>query len=97
MGRPKSLFQVGELVVFNGAGNFGNKHDRLFQIHATRYGKCVNTEKNQFWYSGWLLEIREYASEGLPRVPFFSTSLTNAAEEQLLPLEKLRGKFNPYK
>lgn len=93
----KSLYNVGDLVVFNETKEFGSSADCLFHIHSIRFGTCTNIPKKQYWYAGYLLEIREYESEGLPQVPFFSTTLTNASEDHLKALKNLQVKFNPYK
>lgn len=93
----KSQYGVGDLVVFNETGKFGNNNDRLFHIHSVRHGTCTNIPKKQNWYAGYLLEIGEYKSEGLPQVPIFSTTLTNASEDHLKVLKDLRIKFNPYR
>ncbi len=93
----KPLYNIGDLVVYNETGKFGNRNDRLFHIHSVRYGTCTNIPKKQYWYAGYLLEIGEYESEGLPQVPIFSTTLTNAPENHLKPLEHLKIKFNPYR
>lgn len=92
----KSLYRAGDLVVFNTTKEFGNKNDRLFHIHSMRYGFSRKTFDRQYWYAGYLLEIGAYESEGLPQIPVFSTSLTNASEDQLKVLEHLKVKFNPY-
>lgn len=93
----KPLCNVGDLVVFNATKEFGNKNDCLFHIHSRRYGTCGSSSEEQWWYAGYLLEIGEYESEGLPRIPIFSTTLTNASEDSLKPLEYLRINFNPYR
>ena len=93
----KALYGVGDLVVFNVTGNFGNQEDCLFHIHAIRYGTCINTPVKQYWYAGFLLRIGKYESEGLPQVPIFRTTLTNASEANLKPLEYLSIEFNPYR
>ncbi|MFH1773067.1 MAG: hypothetical protein ABH818_01785, partial [Patescibacteria group bacterium] len=92
----KSLHNVGDLVVFNKTKEFGSSEDRLFHIHSIRFGTC-NTPQKQYWYAGYLLEIGEHESEGLPQVPIFSTTLTNVSEDHLKALEHLQVKFNPYK
>ena|GEM_PF-6765289 len=93
----KSLHNVGDLVVFNKAKKFGNDKDCLFHIHSIRFGTCTDIPQKQYWYAGYLLEIGEYESDGLPQVPIFSTTLTNASEGQLKALKHLQCKFNPYK
>ena len=85
----KSLHGVGDFVVFNETKEFGNRKDRLFHIHSIRLGKCTNNPERQYWYTGYLLKVSEYKSEGLPQVPIFLTTLTNAAENQLKVLEQL--------
>lgn len=89
MFKPEAQYQTGDLVVYNESGNFGNEEDRLFHIHSVRYGTCTNVPKKQHWYSGFLLEIGEYESKGLPQIPIFSTTLTNASEDSLKGLEHL--------
>ena len=53
-----------------------------------RHGTCTNHPQKQYWYNGYLLKIDEYESEGLPQVPMFATTLTNASESQIKSLEK---------
>ncbi len=95
--KKKSLHNVGDLVVFNETKEFGNKNDRIFHIHAIRYGKCTGIPKKQYWFAGFLLEIGKHESEGLPQIPVFATTLTNASENQLSSLEHLQCRFNPWK
>jgi hypothetical protein len=89
MFKPEAKYQKGDLVVFNEQGRFGNDKDELFHIHSVRYGTTNSSAKKQYWYSGNLLKIGEYESKGLPQVPVFSTTLTNAFEDSLKGLEHL--------
>jgi len=93
----KGFYGPGDLAVFNKDGKFGNENDILFHVHAVRYGVCNNETKKQIWYAGYLLEIAEYESEGLPEVPVLYTTITNASENQLKFLKHLKICFNPYK
>lgn len=83
------LYNRGDLVIFNEFGNFGDTNDRLFHIHSVRYGTCTNVPEKQNWYSGYLLEMKKYESEGVKVAPVFSTTLTNAKESSLKGLENL--------
>ncbi|HAI73847.1 MAG TPA: hypothetical protein DCS28_01910 [Candidatus Moranbacteria bacterium] len=67
----KPLYHVGDLVVFNETKKIGNEADRLFHIHSMRHDTCANVPKKQYWYAGYLLEIGEYESEGLPQIPIY--------------------------
>ena len=91
-----SKYGIGDLVIFNETKNFGNKNDSLLHIHTVRFGTCTNIPQKQYWYAGYVLEIKEYESKGLPQIPIFSTTLTNASEDQLKELEGLKVEFNPY-
>ncbi len=66
----KPLYNVGDLVLYNGAGEFGNEQDYLFHIHSLRYGVCSGVSQKQYWYAGHLLKIGEHASKGIPQVLF---------------------------
>lgn len=94
--RPEPLFGIGDLVIFNETRLFGNDRDRLFHIHDRRFGSCKGERSQQYWYAGFLLEIDDYGSEGLPRVPVFRTTIINVSESELRELEGLRVKFNIY-
>ena len=94
--RKKPLHSVGDLVVFNQTKEFGNKNDRLFHIHSMKSVIFTNTPQKQYLYAGYLLEIDEYESDGLPQVPIFSTTIMNASEDQIKSLEHLQVRFNPY-
>jgi len=94
MSKPK--FNVGDLVLYNETGEFGNENDYLFHIHARRYGTCTGIPKKQYWYAGFLLQIGGHASKGLPQVPVFRTTITNASEARIEPLKHLWIVFNPY-
>ena len=89
MYRQNAKYGRGDLVLFNDSGNFGNEDDRLFHIHSVRYGTCTDVETKQYWYSGYLFKIGDFQSKGLPTLPVFSTTLTNASENQLRRLENL--------
>tara|TARA_Y100000310_G_scaffold241609_1_gene245636 strand:+ start:870 stop:1148 length:279 start_codon:yes stop_codon:yes gene_type:complete len=89
MSNSKAKHRSGDLVVWNQSGNFGNEEDKLFHIHSVRYGTCAGFPGKRHWYSGYLLKIENYESEGLPQVPVFETTITNAPEERLRELEHL--------
>ncbi len=86
-------FGPGDMAIFNSTGKFGNKEDKLFHIHSVRFGTCTNTPKEQYWYSGYLLEISSHESKGLPQIPKFLTTLSNANIESLRAIPHLKVVF----
>ena len=93
----EALHKVGNLVIYNEMGEFGNEHDRLLHIHAIRFGTCTGTTVNEHWYAGYLLDIGESGSKGMPLIPIFGTTLTNATNKKLKAIDHLSIKFNPYR
>lgn len=81
-----SLYGVGDIVVFNEFKKFGDKNDKLFHIHALRYGNCTGVKKRQYWYAGYLVEIKKYKSVGLPQIPIFVTTIINVPADQIRSL-----------
>lgn len=90
-----SKYSVGDIVIFNKFKKFGDENDKLFHIHALRYGNCTGVEKKQYWYAGYLLEIKKHKSIGLPQIPIFATTITNVAMDEIKSLD-LGIEFDPY-
>ena len=87
--RPEPKYGIGDLVVYNPSKKFGNGDDRLFQIHDRRYGTCTNIPEKIWWYAGHLLEIKDSNIKWIPKLPLYSTTLTNAEESHIMELGKL--------
>jgi hypothetical protein len=94
--KKEALFGVGDLVLYNESGKFGNDQDCLFHVHTLRYGTCNGVIEKQYWYAGYLLKMGEHKSKGVPQVPVFRTTITNASEHRMKPLKNLQIAFKPY-
>lgn len=73
------------LVVYNGFGRFGDKNDKLMWITNRRYGQIKPGSSKEKWlYAGFLFEMKEVNSEGLPKIPYESHSVDDVPEDNLI-------------
>lgn len=90
--KPKSKFNLGDLVIYNPSENTGDEFDELYKIKFKRFGTCKENPIKQWYYSGSKLKLEETSSKGLPYAPFFKIGCVNTPEEYLHKLDEIRYK-----
>lgn len=87
---PKKIcrkFNLHELVVYNKTGEFGNDQDILLYIGRIRYGRCTEIPKKQYWYSGYLLKVKNNKRKAVTEFHPY-TGILNAQENHLISIQE---------